>query len=305
MNADRRRKPKDITITHPDRVVFPGSDITKQDVADYYLAVMDAFLPNVAGRPTSVLRCPEGLAGKCFFQKHSMEGLHFTDLVRLKEADGKAANYLCPRTPEAILELVQYGVMEFHPWGALAEEPEHATFMVFDLDPAADVPWPRVVRAARLVRDLLSELELVSFVRATGGKGLHVVAPLNPPCAWEELKRFTQGFARALAASRPDEFVAVASKQQREGRIFVDYLRNSRGATSIASHSLRARAGASAAVPLRWEELGRLRGSNAFDLRSVRQRLARLKSDPWEGFAEVEQGLEQIDMKLFKGWSKK
>lgn len=300
MTANHRHKAERIAITHPDRVVFPGSSITKQDVADYYLAVMDAFLPNVAGRPTSVLRCPEGLAGKCFFQKHPAEGLHRIDVVRLKKADGKFAAYLCPRTPEAVLELVQFGTLEFHPWGALADDPGHATSMVFDLDPADDVPWSRVVQAARSVRDLLGELELTSFVRTTGGKGLHVVVPLDPPCAWEKLKRFAKGFARALAAHRPDECVAVADKRQRAGRIFVDYLRNSRGATSIASYSLRARAGAPVAVPLRWEELGRLRGGNAFDIRSARRRLARLKSDPWAGFAELHQGLRQLDTKLFR-----
>jgi bifunctional non-homologous end joining protein LigD len=246
------------------------------------------------------LRCPEGLAGKCFFQKHPVEGLHCIDLVRLREASGKSASYLCPRTPEAILELVQFGTVEFHPWGALADDPGRATSMVFDLDPADDVPWPRVVKAARSVRDLLGKLELVSFVRTTGGRGLHVVVPLDPPCAWEELKRFTKGFAQTLAEQRPGECVAVADKRQRAGRIFVDYLRNSRGATSIASYSLRARAGAPVAVPLRWEELGRLRGGNAFDIRSVRRRLARLKSDPWKGFAELHQGLSQLDTKLFE-----
>jgi bifunctional non-homologous end joining protein LigD len=300
MNANRRRQPAEVTITHPDRVVFPDRGITKQDVADYYAAVMDAFLPGVAGRATSVLRCPEGTAGDCFFQKHALDGLHHTDLVKLKEAGGKAANYLCPRTPEAVLELVQFGVLEFHPWGSLADDPEHATFMVLDLDPAPDVAWPRVVKAARLVRDLLGKLRLASFVRATGGKGLHVVVPLNPPCAWDRLKPFAQGFARALAGTWPDEFVAVANKRQRAGRIFVDYLRNSRGATSIASYSLRARAGAPVAVPLRWEELGRLKASNAFDMHAARRRLARLKSDPWEGFGGIRQGLGELDAAQFE-----
>ncbi|MDO1527253.1 DNA ligase D [Fulvimonas sp. R45] len=300
MNANRRRQSAAVTITHPDRVVFPDRGITKQDVADYYAAVMDAFLPGVAGRATSVLRCPEGTAGDCFFQKHALDGLHHTDLVKLKEAGGRAAKYLCPRTPEAVLELVQFGVLEFHPWGAPADDPEHATFMVLDLDPAPGVAWARVVKAARLVRDLLGKLQLVSFLRATGGKGLHVVVPLNPPCAWGRLKPFAQGFARALAGAWPDEFLAVANKRQREGRIFVDYLRNSRGATSIASYSLRARAGAPVAVPLRWEELGRLKGSNAFDIHSARRRLARLKSDPWEGFDELRQGLGELDAALFR-----
>jgi bifunctional non-homologous end joining protein LigD len=287
-----------VTITHPDRVIFADLGVTKQDVADYYEAVMDAFLPGVAGRPVSVLRCPEGIAGDCFFQKHMMQGLHHVRGAKLKEQRGASAIYLCPDDADAVMELVQFGVIEFHPWGALASDPDHADVMVFDLDPAPDVAWSRVVAAARLVRKLLGQVGLESFLRVTGGKGLHVVVPLRPAAPWASVKGFAHAFADALARAWPDEFIAVASKGRRGGLIFVDYLRNARGSTSIASYSLRARKGAPVAVPVRWEELGKLSGGAAFDIRTAVQRLRRQRKDPWEGFGEVEQSVEDVDASL-------
>ncbi|WP_250901678.1 MULTISPECIES: non-homologous end-joining DNA ligase [unclassified Dyella] len=287
-----------VTITHPERVIYADLGVTKQDVADYYRAVMQAFLPGVAGRPVSVLRCPEGDAGDCFFQKHMMNGLHHVRGARLKEQGGGSAIYLCPGDAEAVMELVQFGALEFHPWGALASDPDHADVLVFDLDPAPGVAWPRVAAAARLVRKLLAKVDLESFLRTTGGKGLHVVVPLRPACTWALVKGFAHAFADALARAWPDEFIAQASKSRREGLIFVDYLRNARGATSIASYSLRARKGAPVAMPLRWDELGKLKGGNAFDIRTAVQRLKRQRKDPWEGFGEIGQGIEDIDASL-------
>lgn len=284
-----------VTVTHPDRVIYPEKGITKQQVADYYAEVMAAFLPGVAGRPTSVLRCPEGREAACFFQKHGMAGLKHVSIVTLKEASGGNGDYLCPDTAAAVMELVQFGALEFHPWGALAKSSDEATWVVFDLDPGPDVSWAKVVAGARQVRDVLAGKGLVSFVRLTGGKGAHVVVPLRPACAWDLVKAFAQGVARMLASEWPDDFIAVASKQQRAGLIFVDYLRNSRGATSIASYSLRAREGAPVAVPLRWDELGRVKASGAFDMKSVLARLKRLRSDPWEGWGQVKQDLRALE----------
>ena len=287
-----------VTITHPDRVIYAELGITKQDVADYYQAVMAAFLPGVAGRPVSVLRCPEGTAGDCFFQKHMMQGMHRVRGAKLKEQGGSSAVYLCPDDAQAVLELVQFGAIEFHPWGALASDPEHADLMVFDLDPAPGVKWPRVVAAARLVRKLLGQVGLQSFLRVTGGKGLHVVVPLRPACAWASVKGFAHAFADALARAWPEEFIAQASKSRREGLIFVDYLRNARGSTSIASYSLRARKGAPVAMPVRWEELGKLKGGDAFDIHTAVRRLKRQRKDPWEGYARIEQSIDDIDASL-------
>ncbi|HET6433593.1 DNA ligase D [Dyella sp.] len=283
-----------VAISHPDRVIYPDDAITKQDVADYYQAVMDWFLPGVRDRPTSVMRCPDGINATCFFQKHAIAGLKRVSLVPLGEESGKQADYLVPRDAAAVMELVQFGALEFHPWGALAGDPDDADRLVFDLDPAPDVGWDQVVAAARLVRRKLDQLGLQSFLRTTGGKGLHVVLPLNPATAWSTAKPFAHAFASSLAQAHPTEFVAVAAKAQRKGRIFLDYLRNSRGATSVASYSLRSRPGAPVAVPIRWEELGKISGGDHYTLRNTPARLARLRRDPWEGIDTLKQDLQQV-----------
>jgi bifunctional non-homologous end joining protein LigD len=291
--------PAGIVITHPDRVVYPADGYTKQDVADYYRAVMDWFLPGVLNRPTSVIRYPDGIDKASFFQKHIPSGgLKHVGSVKLKEETGAAAVYLYPESADSIMELVQYGTLEFHPWGARVDTPDLADRVVFDLDPGPDVGWARVVAAARLVRRLLADLGLQSFLRTTGGKGLHVVLPLNPPSDWATVKQFAQGFANALAGAHPLEFVAVSTKSLRKGKIFVDYLRNGRGATAVASYSLRGRPGAPVAVPLRWEELGRIKSGAQFDIRSLPARLKRLRKDPWAGIDELEQSLDAVIGKL-------
>lgn len=289
---------EDVVITHPDRVVFPDDGITKQQVVDYYRAVMPWILPPIADRPTSTIRCPGGIGSPCFFQKHVMAGLDHVGTAKLKEETGAQAVYLYPRDEAGLIELVQFGAVEFHPWGSHVASPDIADRVVFDLDPGDDVAWPRVVAAARLVRGLLDQLGLVSFVRTTGGKGLHVVVPLNPGAGWDTVKTFARGFAEAMAAMHPLEFVSTATKRFRNGRIYVDYLRNGRGATAVASYSLRGRPGAPVAVPLRWDELGKVRSGNAFDIHSVPKRLARLRKDPWEGIDTVVQDLASVADKL-------
>ena len=284
-----------IVITHPERVVYPDDSITKQDVANYYTAVMDWFLPGVINRPTSVIRCPEGTAKPCFFQKHLVQGLHHVGTAKLKEESGTQAVYIYPESAASVIELVQFGALEFHPWGATVEDPDDADLVIFDLDPGPDVAWDRIVAAARLVRGLLKQMGLESFLRTTGGKGLHVVVPLNPTNPWPEVKNFASAFAATVAQAHPLEFVATATKTKRAGKIYVDYLRNSRGATSVASYSLRARPGAPVAMPLRWEELGKIKNSAAeFNIKSVPKRLARMRKDPWEDLTKLRQNLDSI-----------
>ena len=284
----------DIAISHPERVVYPEDGITKQQVADYYRSVMPWFLPGVVDRPTSVIRCPEGTAKACFFQKHMIHGLKHVGSAKLQEEPGTQATYIYPVDAASVIELVQFGVLEFHPWGSTVQKPDCADRVVFDLDPDSTVSWTRVVAAARLVRRRLSQLGLESFLRTTGGKGLHVVVPLKPACPWTRVKDFAQAFASTLAQTHPLEFLAAASKAQRKGKIYVDYLRNSRGATSVASYSLRARPGAPVAMPLRWNELGKLKGSHAFDIHSAPLRLARQRVDPWAGIDAIRQDLDKI-----------
>ena len=278
-------------LTSPDKIVFPDDGITKREVADYYVAVMEHLLPEIIGRPLSVIRCPDGAGKPCFFQKHHTAGLDHVGLVPLKEEGGHAGNYLVVRDPAGLMELVQFNGLEFHPWGSHADDPDRADRVVFDLDPGPGVDFDEVKAAAVHLRKLLAKLSLKSFLRTTGGKGLHVVVPLNPGCEWPLVKRFAHGFAEALARSEPDRFLAVSTLKLRPGKIFVDYLRNGRGATAVASYSLRARPGAPVALPLAWTQLPALRSGDAFRVRDVPALLKRRRRDPWAGIATVEQDL--------------
>ncbi len=279
------------TLSSPSKVLFPGNRITKGDVWSYYLAVADHLLPKIAGRPLSIIRCPAGIERPCFFQKHLTAGLERVATVKLKEESGANADYLVVDDLPGLMELVQFNALEFHPWGSHADKPDLADRVVFDLDPGPDVPFAEVKRAATDIRKLLAQLELESFLRASGGKGLHVVVPLNPGCDWDLTKRFAHGFADALARSEPDRFLAVATKSRRNRRIFVDYLRNGRGATAVASYSMRARPDAPVAMPLAWGDLGKLKKANAFTIADVPVKLKRRRKDPWDGIETLKQNL--------------
>jgi bifunctional non-homologous end joining protein LigD len=284
----------DFRLTSPTRVVFPDRGTTKQEVANYYAAVMDWLLPEIADRPLSIIRCTQGVGRPCFFQKHHTAGLEYVDAVKLKEEAGNQADYLVVRDARAVMDLVQFNALEFHPWGSHAEDPDRADRIVFDLDPGPGVSWSEVVAAARKIRILLKGLGLTCFLRTSGGKGLHVVLPINPGCDWSVVKPFAHGFAETLVASEPLKYVATSTKKFRNNKIFVDYLRNGRGATSVASFSLRAREGAPVAMPLRWDELGRVKSGAAFDIVSTVQRIKRLKKHPWDGIDSVKQDLDRV-----------
>lgn len=290
----------DFRLTSPQRVVFPEDRITKRQVADYYQAMLPWILPEIVDRPLSIIRCPQGVQRPCFFQKHYTAGLEAVDRVKLKEEAGNQAEYLVVRDGRALMELVQFNALEFHPWGSHAENPERADRVVFDLDPGEGVPWRDVVGAARKIRKLLEQLELASYLRTSGGKGLHVVLPLNPGCDWDLVKPFAHSFAQTMSEMEPLKFVSTATKRYRKGKIFLDYLRNGRGATAIASFSLRARAGAPVAMPIRWEELGRIRNAHSFDIDSAQARVKRWKKHPWDGIDEVKQDLDRV-MELLDG----
>ncbi len=292
--ADTGTDMRDFRLTSPTRVVYPDRKVTKQQVADYYLAMMDWFLPEIVDRPVSVVRCTQGADRPCFFQKHHTAGLERVDAVTLTEDSGTRAEYLVVRDARAVMELVQFNVIEFHPWGAYADRPDSANRIVFDLDPGPGVAWAEVVDAARHVRKLLEQVALTSFVRTSGGKGLHVVVPLDPGCDWSVVKPFAHSVADVMAQMEPLRFVSTASKRVRNDKIFVDYLRNGRGATSVASFSLRARPGAPVAMPLRWEELGRVKSGAAFDIETAVARMKRRKAHPWAGIDAVKQDLDQV-----------
>lgn len=286
--GEARTPPK---LSSPTKVIFPDIKATKQDVWDYYTAVMDHLLPEIIGRPLSIIRCPSGTANPCFFQKHHTAGLELVDSVRLKEDSGVNAHYLVVRDAASLLELVQFNALEFHPWGSHAENPDRADRVVFDLDPGPDVPFSEVKKAAVDIRKLLEQLELESFLRVSGGKGLHVVVPLNPGCDWDLTKRFAKGFAEALSQSEPTRFLATSTKSLRNKRIFVDYLRNGRGATAVASYSLRGRPGAPVAMPIAWSELSKLTRADAFTMKEVPEKLKRRRKDPWADINTIQQNL--------------
>ena len=283
--------PPEVRITHPERVVFKSAKITKGDVAGYYQAIAPWLLREMANRPLSLIRCPSGAEGTCFFQKHYLESLGgAVKAIKLRQKGG-VEDYIYVDDAAGVLALVQMNTLEFHPWGSHIDAPESPDRMVFDLDPDPGVGWKDVVAAARDVRARLREAGLESFVRLTGGKGLHVVAPLRRGPSWEQLKHFCESFADAMVAHRPQAYVATMSKAKRTDRIFIDWLRNTRGATSVTSWSLRARPGAPVAVPLRWEDLGRIARPDAFDLHKAVQRASALRADPWQGIDELDQAL--------------
>jgi len=281
-----------VRLTHPDRVYWPEEGVTKEGLADYYAEIWPHIAPWITGRPLALLRCPNGIAGDSFFQKHAWKGLgphilRFPDpgepsgepLVGIEDLDG-------------LMDLVQSAALEIHPWGASIADPERPDMIVMDLDPGEGVDWPAVIAAARELRDRLERHGLAAFVKTSGGKGLHVVAPLVPRADWACVKNFARTMARQMAADSPGRYVATISKARRRGRILIDYLRNQRGATAVAAYSARARPGAAVSAPLHWEELDTGLGPAWFTIRNMPTRLAVLAADPWDGLPAAARPLE-------------
>jgi bifunctional non-homologous end joining protein LigD len=283
-----------VRITHPDRVVYPDHRITKARVARYYEAVAKHILPHLRSRPAVLVRCPDGLAEKCFYQKHAGAWAPPSlRRVRIREKT-KAGDYVIVEDAAGLVGLVQMGVLEIHTWNAQADALEAPDRLVFDLDPGPDVPWPAVRTAARLVRATLEARGLASFVKTTGGKGLHVVAPITPGPGWSAFVAFAQEVAEALRAETPRAFTTTMAKSARKGRIFIDYFRNQRGATSVAAYSTRAREGAPVSMPIAWDELDSVPSGSHFTIDSAERRLARLTADPWAGYGRLRQALPNV-----------
>jgi bifunctional non-homologous end joining protein LigD len=270
-----------VTLTHPDRVLWDDVGLTKEGLAAYYTEISEHILPHVIGRPLSLVRCPDGV-GSCFYQKHGWAGM---DDRHLHLTGDSSEQVVVIRDHTGLLALVQASVLEIHPWGATAADPDRPDRLVFDLDPGEGVGWGDLVAGALEVRERLDRLGFAAFVKTTGGKGVHVVAPLTPKATWTEAKAFTKRIATEMAKDSPERFVATVSKQARDGRIFVDYLRNQRGATAVSAFSTRARAGAPVSVPVTWDELPSLGSGARFSVASVPSRLAALRPDPWADFA--------------------
>jgi bifunctional non-homologous end joining protein LigD len=273
-----------VPLTHPDRVLWPDVGVTKQGLAEFYAEIWQWIAPYVVDRPLALVRCPGGVDAGCFFQKHAWAGSG-AHIIRSRDAEG-GEEILTIKDLKGLISLVQASVLEIHVWGAKLGTIEKPDGITFDLDPDAEVAWTDVVDAAFEVRDRLKEAGLASLVKTTGGKGLHVYAPLKPHAGWEAAKDFAHALAKQMAKDSPKKYLAMASKSARRGRIFIDYLRNGRGATAVAAYSTRARSGATVSTPLAWEELGPDLRSDRFTMANLLHRLAHLK-DPWADLAKM------------------
>ena len=276
-----------VRLTHPDRVYYPDLGFTKLDLALYYVSIADAVLPHLEGRPLTLVRCPDGVGGETFYQKHP--GFWTPPQVRRFSVPGEAEQYLYIDSVPGLVALAQVGILEIHPWNSRVARLEQPDQVIFDLDPDESLPFSRVAAAARRVRALLTDLGLESFVKTTGGKGLHVCVPLEPAHGWEELEEFTRAVAQRLARDEPASFTANMAKAHRKGKVYVDYLRNVRGANAVGAYSTRAREGAPVSTPVEWDELDRLSGPTDFTVAEVPLRVLGFGSggagDPGRGIS--------------------
>ncbi len=267
-----------VTLTHPDRALWPG--ISKRDLVEYWQAVAGWALPGLAHRPLAIVRCPEGVDGEHFFQKHA----HGAMPAGVREGTAEKAPFLAIDGLQGLVAMAQMSAIELHVWGAAEADPLHPDFLVFDLDPGEGVKMPEIVAAALDMRERLEAIGLASFCRTSGGKGLHVVVPLKPEADWDTARAWCKGFAEAASDAAADRYLAHVKIADRRGRILIDWLRNGLGSTAVASFCPRARPGAGVATPLAWREVTPKLDFGAFTVRTVPERLGRLKADPWEGF---------------------
>ena len=284
-----------VNVTSRERVIDPEGGVTKGELADYYRLIAPAMLPWVGHRPVSLVRCPQGRGKKCFFQKHDAgtfgEWVHH---VPVREKDGHDEDYLYVDTADGLVACVQMGTIEFHGWGSRVDALERPDRLVFDLDPDEGLDFAATKQAAEHLKNQLAELGLTSFPLLSGGKGVHVVVPLRPQAEWPAVRDFAERFARALAQAEPDRFVAVMSKAKRSGKIFIDYLRNGRGATAIMPYAARARAGAPVSAPVSWTELRRIDTAARWSVRDGAELLRRANSRALQGWGTADQVLPDL-----------
>lgn len=278
-----------VRLTHPEKVLDAESGLTKQMLADYYWTMAERMLPYISARPVSLVRCPDGAGQPCFYQKHVTSTLpEGFGSVNVADKNGKVEPYITLDTPKALASLAQLGVLEVHPWGSRNDDLERADRLIFDLDPDETLPWSAVTAAALELRALLKKRGLESFVKTTGGKGLHVVVPIEPEMEWPAIKEFTHGVVLEMERENPERYLTKMTKSARKGKIYLDYLRNERGATSVAPYSPRARAGAPVSMPLSWAELKQEKRP-VFRVTEFTDWKARLKRDPWKEMDRVKQ----------------
>jgi bifunctional non-homologous end joining protein LigD len=293
-NIENLTQIKNVRLTNPGRILYPDQGITKADLASYYDRISDFILPHVTHRPLSLVRCPAGRSGDCFYQKHFSESIpDFVRGVQIKEK--KAADtYVVIDDIKGIISLVQMGVLEIHLWNAREDRIERPDRMIFDLDPGPGVEMKTVVNSSIVLHEFLNDIGLQNFLKTSGGKGFHLVVPIVRRSGWDELKTFAKAVAYQMTLAYPDRFIDTVSKNKRTGKIFIDYLRNNRGATSIAPYSTRARPGAPISVPLAWEELSPETAPDAYNIDNIDSRLNALKHDPWKDFSNISQSITKV-----------
>jgi bifunctional non-homologous end joining protein LigD len=287
-----------IPISHPDRLIYPELGISKIDLARYYEAIGDWIVPHVTGRPLTLVHCPEGIAEPCLYLKHAKQwGPSALRRVRIQEKT-KVGEYLVADSLAAVVALAQMGIVEIHTWNSATDHLEQPNRIIWDLDPGPDVTWTQVVTAARLVRSVLETLNLDSWVKTTGGRGLHVVVPIKPERDWSECLACARDVGEAIVRGDPDLYTTKFAKRGRERKILIDYLRNNRTNTSICAYSPRARAGAPVSMPVDWRELSS--GPERWTLKTVAARLRRLRTDSWAGYWNASQRLTGASMKALR-----
>ncbi len=283
-DAASKRQRRTVALTHPDRIYWPDKGVTKEGLADYYAEVWPHMAPFVVGRALALLRCPNGIGGPSFFQKHAWKGINRNIVLVGDPKEPGGEPLVSIRDLDGLMGLVQAAALEIHPWGSTLTDWERPDTIVIDLDPGDNVAWTAIIDAAKEVRGRLKDAGLAAFVKTSGGKGLHVVTPVKPKAEWPAAKAFAKAVAEAMAADSPGLYVATIAKAKRHGKILIDYLRNQRGMTAVAAYSARARPGAPVSMPLGWEELGAEIGPAYFTIDSAPARLASLAHDPWKDF---------------------
>lgn len=275
-----------VRITSPDKVLWPDCGLTKTDLAAYFERHADLLLPFLKDRPLSIVRCPNGADGACFFQKHHNSSTpEDIEAVGIRGKDGESSQYLVVRTKKGLISTAQISALELHVWGCRADNIERPERIIFDLDPGETLDFGCVRTAALEVRDVLGSLGLQSFAMLTGGKGIHVIAPIARRSSWDDVKAFSYGLANRLADTAPERYVANTSLKKRRGRIFIDYLRNERGSTAVCPFSPRLKPHATVATPVSWRELDHITSAGAFTLETLDKRVAAQRSAPWAGYA--------------------
>ncbi len=287
VNAKAKDAIAGVILSNPDKILYPEARFTKRDLALYYAAVGEWMLPHLRDRPLTLVRCPNGWDKKCFYQKNADDSIpEAISRVRIDDADGGHSLYTMANSVTAIVALLQMGVLEIHPWGSRAGKLAYPDRIIFDLDPDEDLPWSDVKQAVLVVKTLIENIGLAAFLKTTGGKGLHVVVPIESTVRWDHVKGFTKAVAELLERTFPDRFTAKLLKVSRHGRIFIDYLRNAEGATAVAAYSLRAKANAPVSTPIDWDELKKDVRFAYFNAHNVPPRLSKLKADPWRKLAD-------------------